>query len=154
MSSRASSRPKVEVVNSQKYVRISDNKIAAIAEYVIGKEKPKARNLSILVCDDRRIRDLHKKYLKKDSATDVISFGMPARHAKSEDAHLGDVVVSAQTAKRVCKSFGQTAKDEVLRYVVHGILHLVGYDDHSKKDYELMFRTQEKHLRDFLKSKS
>ena len=87
--------------------------------------------MSVLVTGDRQIRRINKKFLKHDYATDVISF------------ETGDVVVSADTARRVAKELGIPAKEELARYLVHGTLHLLGYDDKNRKDFERMHKRQE-----------
>ena len=90
--------------------------------------------MSVLIAGDRQIRRINKKFLKHDYATDVISF------------ETGDVVVSADTARRVAQELGIPAKEELARYLVHGTLHLLGYDDKNKKDSEKMYSRQEKIL--------
>ena len=91
-------------------------------------------DLSVLVTGDRQIRRLNKKFLKHDFATDVISF------------ETGDLVVSVDTARRVAKELGIPAREELARYLVHGTLHLLGYNDKRKKDHDKMHQRQEKIL--------
>ena len=102
--------------------------------------------LNVLVTDDRRIRRINKKFLKHDYATDVISFGSNA----SADLLQGDLVVSADTARRVAKEMKIPFRQELARYLVHGTLHLLGYDDKKKKDHVKMHDRQEKILKDCL----
>ncbi len=95
-------------------------------------------DLSILITGDSAIRKINKKYLKHDYATDVVSF------------ETGDIVVSADTARRFAKELGIPFREELARYVVHGTLHLLGYDDKKKKDRERMHKRQEALLKKFL----
>lgn len=97
----------------------------------------------MLVTDDKGIRDYHRDYMGDDTPTDVISFAL------GEKAYLGDIVVSAETARRECARYGVRARGEFERYVVHGVLHLLGYDDVKKKDCAEMHRRQERHLKEF-----
>ncbi len=94
--------------------------------------------MSVLITDDKRIRALNKRFLKHDYATDVISF------------ETGDLVVSVDTAKRSAKELGIPAREELARYLVHGTLHLLGYDDTKKAAYERMHARQEALLKKIL----
>ena len=77
------------------------------------------------VVDDPTIRRLHREYLGEDSPTDVMSFVLE----RADDYLEGEVVVSAETACAAAPEYGWPAADELLLYVIHGTLHLVGYDD-------------------------
>lgn len=78
--------------------------------------------LSVLLTDDAGIRGLNKKYRNKDKTTDVLSFPL------NDPYMLGDVVISVERARAQAGSFEVTEDMEVGRLLVHGILHLVGYD--------------------------
>ena len=90
------------------------------------------------------IRRLNKKFLKHDYATDVISFGF------GDEKGLGDLVVSVDMARRVAKELGIPLREELARYVVHGTLHLLGYEDKKKKDHDRMHKRQEALLKKIL----
>jgi probable rRNA maturation factor len=102
------------------------------------KAEKKAMPMSVLITGDRQIRAINKRYLKHDYATDVVSFD------------TGDLVVSADFAKKYAKEHGLPFRQELARYLVHGTLHLLGYDDRRKKDHERMHRRQEALLRKML----
>lgn len=85
--------------------------------------------VSVAVVDDPTIRRLHREYLGEDSPTDVMSFVLE----RDDDYLEGEVVASAQTACAAAPEFGWPAADELLLYVIHGALHLVGYDDTSPR---------------------
>ncbi len=78
--------------------------------------------LSILLTDDPGIRELNAGYRHKDRATDVLSFPM------GDEVMLGDVVISLDTAVRQAAEFGVSVECELHRLLVHGVLHLIGYD--------------------------
>jgi probable rRNA maturation factor len=145
----------IEVTDDQKgrYVRVSAKRIADLLAYVLKREKSKRLGLSVLVTDDRRIAKLHKDFMNDAAPTDVISFGLPKGSPEARAGHLGDVVVSAQTAKRVSADYDQTPAAELERYCVHGTLHLLGYDDHKPSDHKKMHAAQEKYLSDFSRLK-
>ncbi len=78
--------------------------------------------LSVLFTDDKEIRELNKNFRNKDKATDVLSFPLDDLN------HLGDLVVSVETLKKQAKEFQVTKLEELNRLIVHGILHLHGFD--------------------------
>lgn len=92
---------------------------------ILRKEKAKGI-INLVLVDDPEIRRLNKKFRKKDKATDVLSFEM------GEDGVLGDIAISEPTTKRNAKRYGVTYRQELKRLVVHGVLHLLGYD-HGKE---------------------
>ena len=102
------------------------------------KAERKKKEMGVLVTDDRRIRALNKRFLDHDYATDVVSFD------------TGDLVVSADFAKRYAREHGIPFREELARYLVHGTLHLLGYDDKKKKDRACMHARQEVILRKLL----
>jgi probable rRNA maturation factor len=92
------------------------------------------------VVDDPKIHELNREFLEHDWPTDVLSFALDDR-----DDHLdGEIVLSADTAAVAAQEHGTTAADEQLLYVIHGMLHLIGYDDLSPADAERM-RSAEQH---------
>ena len=107
--------------------------VCRVVEKALRSEKAK-KTISVLITDDRRIRKINRRFLQHDRATDVISFS------------TGDIVVSAETARRVAAERGIPFREELSRYLVHGTLHLLGYDDKKKKDFKRMHHRQEKIL--------
>jgi probable rRNA maturation factor len=95
--------------------------------------------LSILLTDDTEIRDLNRTWRQADRATDVLSFSQlegPGRHGRADPHVLGDVVVSAETAARRRK---RPLEDELVRLLVHGVCHLLGYDHPTRAAARRMF---------------
>jgi probable rRNA maturation factor len=98
--------------------------------------------VNVLVTNSRELRALNRRFLKKDKATDVLSFPSPA--ASGRVPHLvGDVAISADIALENARRLGHTATDEIKILVLHGVLHLAGYDHENdrgqmaKKEAEL-----------------
>ena len=120
--------------------------VRRIVAGTLKREKAKARSVSVLLTDDKRIRTLNKHFLKHDYATDVISFGA------EEPGYLGDLVASVDTARRMAKELGLSFREELARYLVHGTLHLLGYDDQKPAARARMFRRQEGILKALLRS--
>ncbi|MHB8375531.1 MAG: rRNA maturation RNase YbeY [Dehalococcoidia bacterium] len=102
--------------------------------------------LSILLADDGVVRELNRAYRGTDAATDVLSFAQRAgeEFARPDGAapHLGDVVISLDTARRQAVEYRQALHDEVAHLLVHGILHLLGYE-HERVEDERAMRARE-----------
>ena len=111
------------------------------------KAEKSGRSVSVFLTDDKEIRKINRRFLKHDYATDVISFWFEAGQLTGKESdHLGDLVVSLETAKRVAKEMGILFREELARYLIHGTLHLLGYDDKRPGDKKVMHRRQEKIL--------
>ena len=99
--------------------------------------------LSITFVSDRAMRALNKRHLRRDRVTDVIAFGF-RRVAKSEPL-IGDVYIAPGVAKASASANGIPAREEIVRLIVHGVLHVLGYD-HPEADRtrSAMWRRQER----------
>jgi probable rRNA maturation factor len=95
--------------------------------------------LSVLLTDDPGIRTLNRMWRRKDKATDVLSFpaGDPPPGATGP-RHLGDIIVSLDTARRQARAHRRSLNDELDLYLAHGLLHLLGHDHHRRRDAERM----------------
>jgi len=140
--SKATTATTVEIVDEQKILRVPRARVRRLVGRVLRGERCK-KSVTVLFTDDKRIRGYHKVYMGLDSATDVMAFG-----AGDKD-YLGDVIVSAQTAKSRAAEFGATPTGELERYAVHGVLHLLGYKDKKPVDHKRMHARQEQYLKDF-----
>ncbi|HHJ64281.1 MAG TPA: rRNA maturation RNase YbeY, partial [Aquifex aeolicus] len=101
--------------------------------------------LSVLLTDDGEIRDLNRTYRGRDKPTDVLSFPMGDR--VGDRLLLGDVVVSLDTARRRAEETGSPLERVVLNLLIHGIIHLLGYDHERGGEEERRFRELEEKLR-------
>lgn len=104
--------------------------------------------VGIVVTTDDEVHLLNRQYLGHDYKTDVISFGMQAEGAEEfvtpaeRPAYLGDVVVSYERAREQAPEYGHSTEKEVATLVVHGLLHLLGYNDLEDADRERMHARQ------------
>ena len=90
-------------------------------------------NISIIFCSDNYVLDINQKYLQHDYFTDIITFDYC-----EGDRLSGDLFISVDSVREKSVEFGTEFKDELNRVIIHGLLHLVGYDDHTEKDIKLM----------------
>ena len=110
-------------------------KYNAILQHLAIKEK----ELSILLVNDRKIKNLNQLFRNKNTSTDVLSFPQTEEKEGLDSILLGDVVVSLETAKRQAKEHGLTLEEEVVLLITHGLLHLLGYDHEiSRKEEKRM----------------
>ncbi len=101
--------------------------------------------ISIAVVDDAEMHVLNRKYLDHDYPTDVLSFVLD-----EDDGRLdGEIIVSSDYAAREAEIYGWTADDEILLYVIHGVLHLVGHDDLDESAKKVMRTAERKYLEPF-----
>lgn len=115
----------VEVAAAGVRVPLARRRVAEIARAVLRAEKVRRARLSIAFVDDARIARLNRRHLGHGGATDVISFAL------SDDAAeglVGDIYIAPAIARRNAIEQGIPARDELTRLVVHGVLHVVGYD--------------------------
>lgn len=130
----------IVILNCQRRVRVPRTRIVAAVRAAFRERGRKLLPLSIVVVSDPAIRRLHRRFLGLDCATDVLSFPLEA----GREGWLGEVVISADTARRVAPRVGVPVSQELTLYAVHGVLHLLGRDDHHPRDRRRM-RQAERH---------
>ena len=119
--------------------RLAERVLAAVGE---GRSE-----LSLDLVGDGRMRRLNRQYRRKDRTTDVLAFAM-RESASPVSALLGDVVISVPTAQRQAKEGGRSLSEELAWLLVHGVLHLCGYDhERSETDARRMKRREQAILR-------
>jgi len=126
----------VEIANRQRLLRVPRKKIAEVVDHVMAGRGLDGVLVSVAVVDDATIRTINREFLDRDEATDVISFPLsdPPKQGRDspgseEPRLLGEIVVSAQRARRTAQRRKGAPSAELLLYVVHGLLHLLGLDD-------------------------
>jgi probable rRNA maturation factor len=132
----------VEILNQQRLLRVPRQRMTSTVDSMLRSAGCSKVDLNILVVDDAAIHEYNRDYLGHDYPTDVVTF--PAfEGARPSSGPLGDLVVSAETARREASVRGHGPQAELLLYVVHGVLHLLGYDDRNTAEREKM-RAQER----------
>lgn len=108
--------------------------------------------IGIVFTDDREIKHLNRIYRGENKSTDVLSFSLlETSNDKIPIGFLGDVVISLSTAKHQAKEYNFTFAEEVLRLVIHGVLHICGFEHEgvSSRKAKKMFALQEKLWNEF-----
>ena len=142
----------VQVASEQVRVPVSLARVQRVAESVLRAERVRDAQVSVTFVSDRRMAALNWSHLQHRGATDVISFGF-APVAKGAPL-AGDIYIAPGVARRNAIAHGAGIREEVLRLVVHGMLHVIGYD-HPVDDERYassMWRRQERLLRGALSS--
>ena len=133
----------VEIANQQE-LEFDEARLLQAAETILQDHGIVSGELSIAVVDDPTIRKLNKQYLEHDYETDVLSFAFES----DLDAGFlnGQLIVSADTAARLANELSISTDDELLLYVVHGTLHLVGLKDKTDADASEMRKAESSYL--------
>ena len=109
---------------------------------VAGSESRKLGNVNIIFCSDNYILDINMKYLQHDYFTDIITFDYCEKNTLS-----GDLFISVDSVRENALLYGAPSfEDELNRVIVHGLLHLIGYDDHSDEQVAVMRQKENYYL--------
>jgi rRNA maturation RNase YbeY len=100
---------------------------------VAESEVKRLGDISIIFCSDNYILDVNQRYLEHDYFTDIITFDYCEGNRLS-----GDLFISVDSVRENSLEYGTEFKDELNRVIVHGVLHLIGYDDHTDEDVMTM----------------
>ena len=125
---------KVEIANEQSEHNFDSDLLRKAVRIVLEGELVEHGDVSVAIVDDAAMHLLNLKYLQHDYATDVLSFLLSTAAETLE----GEIIVSADTAAREAIRYGWDKADELLLYLIHGTLHLLGHDDVSEPDRQAM----------------
>ena len=133
-------------INNLTTAVVDEDFLKKVAEIVLEGEKTKEVELSIALVGQGRIRELNKRYRGKNRATDVLAF-------PNNEFGLGEIAICLREVKKNAKRFGSVFEKELVRVLIHGILHLLGYDHEiSPKREKEMETKQNYYLKLFFKS--
>ena len=144
-NSKSATPPKFRVRNLQRTVRVNTVDLEEFGAKALrmclqlrkneATDLAKLRELFVLLVSDRRMTALHRRFLHKPGPTDVLTF------------EHGEIFLSVETARRNARIFGNSLTRELRLYIVHGLLHLHGFEDRTEADARKMETTQERILR-------
>jgi len=117
-------------------------KIRQFVQHIFKKEKVIIERIDYIFCSDDYLLEINKKFLKQDYYTDVIAFNLSDSSAKLK----GEIYISSDRIKENAFDLKIKSKEEFLRVIIHGALHLCGYTDKSKKEADLMRVLENKYL--------
>jgi probable rRNA maturation factor len=124
----------IEVVNRQRKVRVDCGRWRTFVTKALGLLPSRAAGVTVAFVSDRTISELNRMWRHKRGPTDVLSFpAAPESFEESEDSSLGDVVISVERAAAQAKENGLKLDTELAQLILHGLLHLYGYDHETDK---------------------
>lgn len=156
----------IYILNQSRFIKRDKRKIISLICKILNRtlkeEKVKEISLSIVLVDNKQIKQLNRRFLKRNRVTDVLAFPLEElnhKGTKSTKMKLnslcppclcGEIIISVEKAYQEARLRKIHPHHEIVLYCVHGLLHLLGYDDHRPKDKKRMRARQEQILRKFL----
>ncbi|MCH9654435.1 MAG: rRNA maturation RNase YbeY [Planctomycetes bacterium] len=146
----------IRIQNSQSHLSIDEALLQETVCFLLQSENVVRADISLAIIDNATIRKLNQQYLDHDYNTDVLSFLLECQSDLEKQVPElrgagktieGEVLVSAEMASDMSENYDWSAENELLLYVVHGVLHLCGYDDLTAEELNLM-RTKEQQFFD------
>ena len=113
-----------------------------IGETIKAEGFKRVGELSFVFCSDDYLLQINQQYLNHDTYTDIVTFDS----SEEEDVISGDIFISIERIRENAEKFGVTERDELHRVIIHGVLHLCGYYDKTKKEKELMSSKENEYL--------
>ena len=135
---------RIDIANQQKTLPVDRRLLRRAVRMILKDAGVDDAEISLAIVDDPTIRELHRRHLGHDDPTDVISFVLQRDGSRLE----GEVIVSADTALAAAPRYRNSPAKELLLYVIHGTLHLVGYGDDTRQARAVMSRRQRTYLED------
>jgi probable rRNA maturation factor len=132
---------KIAIATPQETVAVDRKRVREIARAVLDGEGVADAEISLAFVDNATIHTLNKRYLDHDEPTDVLSFPLSEPGAKRL---AGELVIGAEVAQAQAQERGHDVQQELALYVIHGLLHLCGYDDKTDEGAQEM-RGRERH---------
>jgi len=144
--------PKLNIINLQRAFKLKKKLMKEQVLALLQHEEVYCNELSVYWLSNKRIKELHQQFFQDSSATDCISIPIDDTNDCSGYRHLGEIFICPQVAYEYAKSHEKEFYEEVTLYLIHGFLHLIGYNDIRKKE-KLVMRKKEKALMSLLKRK-
>jgi probable rRNA maturation factor len=131
------------IKNQQKIIKIKQLQIKKTIKKALQYLKVNNKvEVSILFTTDEFIKSLNRKYRGIDKSTDVLSFSLQEGEEKIPEVNdnklLGDIIISVETAQRQADTLNHSIEKELTVLLIHGLLHLIGYDHEKDEDYKIM----------------
>lgn len=141
----------VSVLCARRRADVSAARVRAEARRLLRALDEAGAELTVSFVDDVEIHRLNRAYRGKDTPTDVLAFAMrEGRRAPGDETVLGDVVISVDTAARQARRGRRSMADEVRTLLIHGILHLLGFDHERSATQAREMKVMERRLRSML----
>ncbi|MGL6194714.1 MAG: rRNA maturation RNase YbeY [Thermoguttaceae bacterium] len=135
----------LEILDEQEEFSVNKSQIQTVCEKILADANVVRGRVGVVLTDNETIHELNQNFLSHDYPTDVISFQVES----DADSGLleGEVIVSVEMANQRGPKFGWGREEETVLYVIHGLLHLIGYDDIEEEDRVIMREKESEYLR-------
>ncbi|OHB98818.1 MAG: rRNA maturation RNase YbeY [Planctomycetes bacterium RIFCSPLOWO2_12_38_17] len=134
---------KLNIINLQKLHFIDKNRVKKLISSILKIEKKNAE-LNLVFTDNKKIKKINKTFLGHNFVTDVISFAY--NNSSLENNISGEIIISVEMAVKLAQKLKCTIEGEIALYLVHGLLHLLGYNDKLKRDARKMHQREKELL--------
>lgn len=141
----------VTVEHDHSSLSVDEEIVERLTQHVIDAEGGTLVHVSVVFSTHETVRQLNKEYLDHDYNTDVLSFSLKGETADDDEVE-GEVYVDLDTAVERHEEFDTSFEQEAYRYLVHGVLHLLGYDDATEEGQQAMRAREDEYLDDVLSS--
>lgn len=122
----------IQIHQAPPQIKISDSAYTTLCKDVASEIGLEANSCAVIFVDDAALKEMHARYLNDPTETDVITFDL------GENAVEGEIYISTNRAFAQAKAFSVSAEEEITRLIIHGLLHLKGYDDLTDADRVIM----------------
>lgn len=132
-------------------VTVARRRVLGLAQTVLSLAGESTADMHLSLVGDRRMRQLNRRFRHKDRSTDVLAFasreGRAPHRFNQAAAQLGDIVIAMPTAWRQAKADGRRLEEELVTLLIHGVLHLCGYDHERSMPEALRMQKKERQMR-------
>jgi len=135
---------KINVENLNTIVKIKKNQIKNLTRTVLSGEGILQAEINIIFVDDDYITRLNKEYLNKNNTTDVISFNLTDNNGSGLE---GEIYANIDQITRQADDFHVSQEEEIFRIVIHGLLHLMGFDDQTSVQKQIMTKKEDQYIK-------
>lgn len=139
------------IKNSQRKIRINKKQFESLSKKIAASAKLDKKSIAtVIFVDNNEIQKLNRKYLKHNFPTDVLAFNLTSRKIGQKMVIIGDIVINVELAKKNARIYKNSFVKETTLYIIHGMLHLLGFNDYKASDKKLMEKHQEQLLQKVL----
>ncbi len=137
---------KIRIINKSSDINIirriiKENDIRLLIKNILKDEDKRLGEINIILQSDKEELEINKKFLKHNYYTDVIAF-----QYNKKDIIKGDIFISIENVRKNAISYNEDIKIELLRVIIHGVLHLIGYSDKNDREKKIMRKRENKYL--------
>lgn len=143
----------IAIADQQEALAVDEAYLIEVGQRTLAEEQVAAAQISIVLVDNPTIHELNRQYLDHDEPTDVLSFLLDCESGEAAEPEVnaamgagkqidGEIIISAEMAAQRAPEFGWSPTDELVLYLVHGLLHLTGYDDLEPEAQQNMRRRE------------